>query len=1096
MKLANFSVKRPVTTIMIFLGVILLGIISWDRLPQELFPPMVYPQLTVVARYANAAPEEIENLITKVVEEAIGTVRNLKSVKSISKEGVSLVTAEFTWGTDMDFAALGLREKIDLIKDRLPRDSEEPIVMKFNPFALPTMIFSITGPQSPVELLRITRRVIKDRIEKVEGVASATTSGGQEREILVEVDQGRLYASNISILTVVDALKSANVNYPAGTTKQDFYEYLIRTMGEFESISEIEDTVVAVDEGREPGTPYSDKRTSRLIFLKEIGDVKDAVKEKTSLSRYNGQENISLSIQKQAAANTIKTAKRIREELKLIKASLPKSVKVDIIYDQSIFIKNSIDGVKNAAIQGGILAFFVLLFFLRNVRNSVIVATTIPISMMAVISMMYFKGLTLNMMSLGGLALGVGMLVDNAIVVVENVARHRRAKKDIKEAAIDGTNEVSGAIASSTLTSVAVFLPMVFAAGIAGQIFKELCFTVTFALFASLGVAMTLIPRLASTPIRQFKWFSKRKGAIHCARNDGFNKLNPYNSGQGSPVVPTTGSNQVPPPSRLSSFFSRLSSLQGLTRFYTKLLRIFLIRKTLSLGIVFLIFVGSIFLLMGIDKEFMPKIDEGEFIIKVNMPMGTKLEITDSVVGKIEELLWKIPEIKNATVNAGSSSKTGIETLGSHQGRIIVNLHKKWPKRGMFRNEIRPFAEKLRIPGKKPRPTQEVIQALKIQVERKNLGGAGVEYVLQDSVFKSMVQASAPIVVEVKGQNLGVLKNLSENIRNRIKRIRGIYGVKTSLTQPAPETKVEVNKDRASAFSLSVTDIARTALIAIKGVVATKFKEEGKEINIKVRLREEDRNDITKLRGLLVHSPMNVEVPLNEVAKITSGKGPSEIRRINQQRAILISANIFKRGLTEVTKEVTQVLSKCHRLTGYSIILAGESKEIRESFKSLQFILMLSILLVYMIMAAQFESLWQPFIIMLTLPLSVIGIALILFITGTPLSAVALLGVIMLGGIVVNNGIVLIDYINNLRKKGVEIREAIIRAGRIRLRPILMTTLTTVLGLLPMALGLGEGAELRAPLAITVMGGLLVSTCLTLLVIPTFYLISAKLMKK
>ena len=507
MSLPDFSVKRPVTTIMIFSAIALLGIMSWNRLPQELFPPITYPQLTVVTSYENAAPEEIETQITRLIEESIGTVSNLRRVTSISKEGISIVIGEFSWGTNMDFAALGVREKIDLVKERLPIDAEEPIVKKFNPFDLPIMTLSVTGDMHPAKLRAITQKYIEGEIEKIEGVASAEVAGGVEREILVEIDQDRLQASGVSILEVVNSVRDANINYPAGTIKEVFTEYLIRTIGEFEEIYEIGDIAVAREEIREewrfPQYSRVEQRpmfdddgmpTEKLILLKDIAKVKDTFKEVTSISRYNGQDNISVSIQKQAVSNTIKVASRISTALKDIRKNIPRGIKIEIVYDQSSFIKNSINGVRDAALQGGVLAFLVLLVFLRNVKSSLIVTLSIPISIMVTFSFMYFGNLSVNMMSLGGLALGVGMLVDNAVVVIENIYRHRQSGSDAKNSASTATTEVSGAIFASTLTTVAIFLPIVFVIGIAGQLFKELAFTVTFSLLGSLIVALSLIP--------------------------------------------------------------------------------------------------------------------------------------------------------------------------------------------------------------------------------------------------------------------------------------------------------------------------------------------------------------------------------------------------------------------------------------------------------------------------------------------------------------------------------------------------------------------------------------------------------------------------
>lgn len=1079
MKLSRFSVNRPVTITMIFLGVALLGFISWKRLPQELFPPITYPQLTVVTIYGNAAPEEMENLITKPLEEAIGTVKDLKKIKSISREGVSMVTAEFDWGTNMGFAHLELREKIDPVKELLPLESEDPTILPVNPFSRPIMILSVTGQETPRELLKIARR-IKDKIEKVTGVASATISGGKEREILVEVDQGRLQASRISILSVVEALKNSNLNYPAGTTKGKLYEYLIRTMGEFKTVSEIKDTVVEVDtinsskrpqklsREEEESKSYEEKR---LILLSDLATVKDTLKEDKSYSRHNGRDNISLAIQKQAEANTIQTAKRIRASLENLMLSLPRGINLDVIYDESIFIKKSIMGVRNAAFIGGVLAFFVLYIFLKSLRVSAIICTSIPLSIMVVFSLMYFKGISINMMSLGGLALGVGMLVDNAIVVIENIFRHQQTGLPQKEAAVKGAEEVSEAITSSTLTTIAVFLPMLFVVGIAGQLFKDLLFAVTFSLVASLLVALTLVPRLAASRRKR----DSKKGVNSLFHNSSFTPLKK----------------------------TRIINI------YSKLLSTCLAHKSLITIVVLALFAISFLFLSTTRKEFMPKIDQGEFIIKVNMPTGARLQVTDSVTKKIEELLRKIPEVKDITATVGSSSENVLELLGSHQAQVVVKLYRgELPKttkdssKAKTRNvrsstQVLQKLKFLKSKTRKARSSAEVIQDLKSMLRKeKMVATAEIEYILEESAFKSTLEAAAPVVIEIKGPRLNVLKKISEEVAEEIESIPGIYGVRSSLALPSPETKVHVDKDRASIYNLSVTDIARTALIAIRGYVATKFKQEGREIDVTVRLRPEDRANVSRLRALTVHSNIDVEVPLAEVATLITGKGPSEIKRLDQQRTVLVAANIFKRSLNEIIRDIKEKLRNYQNISDYSVILSGETQKMRESFKSLRFALIFAIILVYMIMAAQFESLWQPFIIMFTLPLSLIGVGLALLVTHTSLNVIVLMGVIMLGGIVVNNGIVLIDYINRIKKEGIDTLEAVIRASKTRFRPILMTTLTTVLGLLPLALGFGEGAELRAPLAITVIGGLLTATFLTLLIIPNFYLIGEKLFEK
>jgi len=786
MKLPDFSILRPVTTIMVIVGVVLFGFVSLGNLPQELFPPISYPKLSVITVYENAAPEEVETLITRVVEEAAGTVGGVRRITSTSKEGVSLVMAEFGWNQDMDFAALGVREKIDLIKERLPRGSEEPVVMKSNPFEKPVMTLSLSGVKNLVKLRTIAEKKIKDELEKIDGVASATVSGGLEREIQVNVNQGMLHARNTSLMDVTKALSTANLNYPGGTIKESFYEYLVRTLGEFKDIKEIGELPVSVDDM----TGEAEKRIlereefrgqekKRLILLKDLATVTDGVKERSSYARFNGEESVSISIQKQALVNTIKVIDKIKETIELVKQELPPETKIDIVSDQSIFIKDSINGVRDAAVQGGFLAFLVLLFFLRNVRSSAIVTFSIPISIMVAFTLMFFGKLSINMMSLGGLALGIGMLVDNAVVVIESIFRRQEAGEENKEAAKKGAGEVSNAVTASTLTTIAVFLPIGFVIGIAGQIFKQLAFTVTFSLVASLAVALTLIPLLASMKQKKAKERSAQ--------------------------------------AKQSGILAKIDEL------YDKYLPIFLNKRKKGLAAVLALFILSMTLFLIIDKELMPRADQGQFSVKVTMPTGTRLKVTNGVAKKIEERLLDYKEVENLNSIVGSTKGKGgkdvVEKLGQHEAQISVNLK---PKRRVS--------------------TETFIQQLKKDISKLNLGKGRVEYLLESSIIQvgGGGQGAAPITIEVKGEELFSLKKIALKLQDRMESVEGLYDIKNSLVSPSPETKIHILKDKASLYGLSVFDIAQTAQVAVKGKIATKYKEGGDEIDVRVKLREED----------------------------------------------------------------------------------------------------------------------------------------------------------------------------------------------------------------------------------------------------------------
>ena len=778
------------------------------------------------------------------------------------------------------------------------------------------------------------------------------------------------------------------------------------------------------------------------MYLKDIAKVRDTIKEKTSISRYNAKESVSIVIRKQSGANALNVVKGVKKEIqKVLSEKLPQGINIQVTYDQSQFIQAALSNVRDAAVQGGVLSFLVLLLFLWELKSALIIITAIPISITATAALMYFANISLNTMSLGGLALGVGMVVDNANIVIENIFRYRQQLgKDVEESAINGTSEMIPAIIGSTLTNIAVFLPFAFVIGVVGQIFKQLSFTISFSLITSIVVAVSLVPVLymiAGSAKREEKIIEK--------------------------VMEVTNK---------------------YTERFKNILSFLLKRKGLIVLIISLLFGFSLLALSRQDKQFMPKVDQRQFIIKAELSPGTRLEITDGVVKKIEALLLKIPETNDVTVNIGSSEEKGsaeetaIQTLGSHQAQILVNLKKK--------------SKKLNI----TRSTDDVIQYLKTNLERQDLEGAEIEYVAQETSFGTALEQGAPIAIEIKGPNLDKLTDISASMQNNLNKIQGIYGIKTSMPRPSPETKLHVLKDKASLYGLSVRDVALTAQVALKGYVATKFKEKSsqEDIDIRVRLRPEDIGQLSNLRRLLIHSPLGADIAMSEVAYLTKGSGPTDIKRIDQQRSVMVTANTYKRNFNQIIAEVNKIVQspELAKLKDYTIELAGEQQRMKESFHSLAFALVMAFVLVYMIMAAEFESLWQPFLIMFTVPLSLIGVAFSLFITRTPLNVVVYLGIIMLGGIAVNNGIVLIEFVNQLRKEGYSAQEAVLEASKTRLRPILMTSLTTILGLLPLALGIGEGAELQAPLALTVMGGLTSATFLTLVFIPALYLLVAE----
>ncbi len=1059
MSLPKLAIQQRVTTIMVSMGIMFLGTISIFSIRQELFPPLKFPQVTVVTEYTNAAPEEIETLITRPLEEAISSTNGLRELKSISREGKSTIFVSFNWNENIDFAALSVREKIDLVKERLPKEAGDPIVLKFDPLSRPIMILSVTGKMSPIDLKILTERLLKENLEKIEGVASATISGGLDREIQVNLDQGQLQSAQVSILEVIDSIDQSNISYPAGSIKKGLYEYLIRTVGEFRSVPEIAYTVIATDVKKElrPSADTFLERSSkgsretldtlreeqgrvvgdkRLVMIRDVGTVNDSYHEKTSISRYNGKENISVSIQKQGSANTVKVVERVRQELKYLEDDIKsRGINVEIIYDHSIFITQAIASVRNSAIIGAIIATLVLFPFFKNWLSTLIIHIGVPIALIGTFFIFQLHGISLNTMSLAGLALGVGMMADNSIVVVENIFRLRQKGLSSAEAAVKGADEVFWPVVSSTLTTVAVFLPMIlFVPGVAGQLFKDLSWAVIYSLFLSFLVSVTVIPML-SVYIKLPKEFGNSQST---SSNSFKNRIKNY-------------------------FFQKDQKHQNL---------IFL--TMVAIG--FFSFLLSLVIFKSLDTEVLPKVDQGQFLVKVNLPVGSRLEATDEVVKLIEKESQTIPEIENVTVTIGSSSSTkagqvAIETLQRYQALVLMKLKKK-----------------------RKQSSAQVANELRERLKKYDIEKAEIEFVMQESEFDFAATGGKPIVIEVKGYDLEVLTKLVRQIEKMTASIPGVMEVLNDFGQPSPETKVEIDRKKAALYAISARDISLTAKAALEGAVATKFKETGLEVDVRVRLEEKDRKDLSQIGDMLVYSKaLETPVAINDVAKIKQGYGPSEIRRKDQIRTITVTAAIIK-GYKEkdILAKLSQEITRMGIPKDYTVDLTGKAREVGDSFRRIAFATALALILNYMIMAAQFESFLHPLIIMFTVPLALIGVALALLITHTALSVISLLGILILGGNVVNNAIVLIDFINHSRSEGTELVEACIESVFIRYRPIVMSTLTTVMGLVPLALGIGDGAELQAPLAVGMIGGLTSATFFTLCVIPSVYILMTR----
>lgn len=1015
MKISNMSINRPVTTIMCVLIVILLGAVSLSNLALDLLPDISLPIGVVSIDYKGAGPKEVETLVTEPLESILGTVANVKSISSVSTEGNSTVIVQFNDGTDMDFAALDMREKVDLIKAFLPEDSGTPFILKLDPAMMPVMQVSVSSGGDEVGLKKLVDDEIVPRIERIAGVASVSYYGDRTREISVEVYAEKLNGYGISLAQIIQGLRMENMNLPGGSIDDGNKRYILRTTGEFGSIQEIEDIPISLPAGGS-------------IKLKDVADVRDTFREVTSETSMNGKPCLLVEIRKESTANTVQVARRINDELDRMRKEFGDAEIVTIV-DTSDYIKKSISNVANIAVIGGLLAIAVLYLFLRNFRTTFIIGVAIPISIIATFSLIYFNGLTLNMMSLGGLALGVGMLVDNSIVVLENIYRYRQEGYGRLEAAREGSGEIAMAVTASTLTTVAVFAPVVFVQGIAAQLFKELALTVTFSLLASLAVSLTLVPMLSSKMLRVTREGDRVRRVKFVSRvldlwNTVFDKLN-------------------------EKYRNALAWVLGH-------------RKT-TITVLVVLFVASLASVSLVGAEFFPKMDEGYITVTMKLPKGTVLEETARTSGQVERILRDIPEVEDILVALGYGG-------GMTFGDVVDTAS------GVIYGKLKPLSER-------KRSSFEVADEIRSRV--KDIPGA--EIVVESMSMTGFGGSTDPVNIKIKGDDLNELARIAEDIKGIVKSVEGTRETSSSLDQGKPEVRIRVDRNRASRYGLGASTIASTLQAAVEGQVASRYRVGGDEIDIRVTLKKEEWKGIDSLLSLTVPSPLGYRVPLSEVARIVVEEGPEEINRADQVRVVTVTSGIFGRDLRSVMKDIQARVAEYPLPSGYEIEYGGENEEMVESFKDLGLALVLAVILVYMIMASQFESLVYPFIIMFSVPFALTGAIGGLVITGRTFNVPAFIGIIMLSGIVVNNAIVLVDYINTLRSRGYERNEAILKAGPVRLRPILMTALTTILGLLPMALGLGEGSEAQAPLATAVIGGLAFSTVLTLVVIPVMY---------
>jgi hydrophobic/amphiphilic exporter-1 (mainly G- bacteria), HAE1 family len=1017
MSIPRLAIHRPVTMFMISAVVTLLGLISLTRLPVDLMPDVSFPSITVRVTYQGVGPLEMEELVTRPIEQAVSAVAGLERLESTSAEGSSRVTLNFAWGTDLAEATDDVRSRIDRIRGRLPEEADPPTIFKFDSTSQPIMGVGIEGDFNPVELRELAQNDLAQRLERVPGVAAVTVDGGLRRQIHVELSKEKITALNLSVDRVVSLLRNENQNIPLGEVDEGDSTYLLRSQGQFSSLDDIRNLVVLTKDG----VP---------VYMRDIADVKDATEDRRQFMRINGRPGVRMRVQKQSGENTVAIAHGVKAEMERINREVP-GVRLQVLDDSSIFIERAIHNVQEHALVGSVLVILIIFAFLRDWRSTLIVSTSIPISVIGTFALLYFAGFTLNTMTFGGLALGIGMIVDAAIVVLENTYRHLEMGKDRLSAAIDGAEEVWSAILASTLTHIAVFIPLLFLTGVSSVLFTQLSIVVMFSLSMSLFVAVTIVPVLCSrflTPPHEAARQNSLMGRFY----------------------------------RASERF-----LEGMDNRYRRIIHKALAHRPTVVGVSIALVVVAAVLLPMVGFELVPQADEGEVRVEVELPVGTRIERTEATVLRLEnDIRRAVPEAIMIITNAGGG-QGGFGQAGSHRGEFQIRLKPR---------------------DERTRSNDQIAQALRRQLA--GLPGVIIRARPSGGNFqmnRMLGGGDSRLALEIRGHDLDDSRRLSQEARGVMENTPGVADVRVGREEGRPEISIRVDRPKAALFGLSVTSVAETIQTNVAGTQAAFFRERGNEYPIVVRLREADRERIRDVEDVLVSTPSGQVVPAKNLMVVDREVGPVQIDRKNQERITRVNAET-EVTLSDAVNAVQDRLGQLRVPPDFSVGFGSEVEEQTRAFRQLQVMLLLAIVLVYAVMASQYESLRDPFIIMFSVPVAAIGVVLMLLLTGTAFSLQAYIGVIMLAGIVVSNAILLVDYTNTLRHRDkLSIRDAVEVAGRTRLRPILMTSLATMLGLVPMAIGIGEGGELQAPLARVVIGGLLASTMVTLVLVPSVY---------
>jgi len=997
--------------------IILLGFMSLARLPVDLMPDVSFPSITVRVGYAGVGPLEMEELVTRPIEQAMSAVAGLERLESTSQEGSSRVTLNFAWGTDLNEAADDVRNRLDRVRGRLPEEADPPVMFKFDANAQPIMSVGVEGDFDRVRLREIGEHDLSPRLERVPGVASVSVEGGLRRQIHVSLSKEKITALELPVDRIINLLRSENQNIPLGEIDEGDRTYLVRSEGQFENLDEIRDLVVMTRQG----VP---------VYMRDIAQVNDSTEDFRAFTRINGKPGVRLRITKQSGQNTVAIADAVRAEVARINREVP-GLTLTVLDDSSIFIKRSITAVQEHALIGGTLVMLIIFLFLRNLRATFIVFTSIPISVIGTFALLYFAGYTLNTMTFGGLALGIGMIVDAAIVVLENTFRHMEHGKERMQASLDASEEVWSAILASTLTHIAVFIPLLFLTGVSSIMFKQLSIVVMFSLTMSLFVAVTIVPVLCSRLLKLPPPVEERRGLA----------------------------------GRLYTASEKF--LDGMDEGYRKLIGRALVHRPTVIGVGVAAVVVAFLVLPTIGFELMPQADEGEVSVTAELPVGTRIERAQDVALRLEAFLKdNVPEQITIITQAGSG---GFGPGGTNRANATVRLVPKDERKRSSEQIARDLNRQLTgvIPG--------VIISTRAsggnQQFNRILGGGG----------------DSRIALEIRGDDLDQARRVAQDAKAVMDRVPEVRNARVGRDDGRPELAIQVDRPKAALLGLSVSGVANSIRTNVGGTQAAFFREAGNEYPIIVRLREEDRERVEDINEILVSNPQGQVLQAKSLLTLRNQSGPTEIQRKNQERIIRVTAEP-EAALSDAVSAVSNRLPEVRVPQDFSVGFGSEVEEQARAFSQLQLMLILAVVLVYAVMASQYESLRDPFIIMFSVPLAAIGVVLALKLTGTTFSLQAYIGVIMLAGIVVSNAILLVDYTNVLRRRdGLPLREAVATAGRTRLRPILMTSLATVLGLVPMSLGIGEGSELQAPLARVVIGGLTASTMITLVFVPTVY---------